>query len=241
MKKIAQLKSLVMAMAVAGSTVAALTPATSQADVSYSAGVSNMYLWRGINISNPAPTVSGSIDWSNDMFYAGTWTSSEGSFDGSSEWDVYGGYTPKVGDFGFTLGYNGYLYPYNAKKMFTDQSTGGGMLSDYVLGMSYKDLSLTAYLNTERSSSGNNMYITADYSIGKVGLHAGINKNDSSASEYTEFNISYAATDKLTFTLSKAQGDGVKSIVKSLTTATNKSADGSEGENPQLQVSYSFM
>ncbi|WP_024851774.1 TorF family putative porin [Hydrogenovibrio kuenenii] len=241
MKKIAQLKSLVMAMAVAGSTVAALTPATSQADVSYSAGVSNMYLWRGINISNPAPTVSGSIDWSNDMFYAGTWTSSEGKFDGSSEWDLYAGYTPKIGDFGFTLGYNAYLYPYANKDMFKYVKTGtnGSMLGDYVLGMAYKDLSLTVYLDARGKDSDNNKYITADYSIGKFGLHAGINKNDKSAAEYTEFNVSYAATDKLTFTLSKAQGDGAKAIAK--TVSANGSGTGAEGENPQLQVSYSFM
>ncbi|MDX1796345.1 MAG: TorF family putative porin, partial [Hydrogenovibrio sp.] len=74
MKKTTQLKSLVMAMAIAGSTVAAIAPATSQADVSYNASVSNMYLWRGINISDPSPVVSGGADYSNASgLYLGTW------------------------------------------------------------------------------------------------------------------------------------------------------------------------
>lgn len=238
MKKTFSVKSLLVSMAIASSAALSVAPATTQAgEVSYNAAVSNMYLWRGINISNPSPVVFGGADYSHESgLYAGTWASSEGGFDNSSEWDLYAGYSPTFGDFGFTVGYVAYLYPYNNKDMFKQQSKGGGMLSDYVLGASYKDLSLTAYLNTERSDSGNNYYITADYAIGKFGLHAGMNKNDDSAAEYTEFNVSYAATDNLTFTLSKAQGDGVKNIVSGLT----GSATGEEGENPQLQVTYAF-
>lgn len=239
MTKLTSLKKIIVAMAVASSAALAVTPATTQAgEVSYNAAVSNMYLWRGINISNPSPAVFGGIDYASDSgFYVGTWTSSEGAFDGSAEVDVYGGFSGSAGDFGYDIGYAAYLYPYANKDMFTfsgDSSGNGSMLGDYIVGLSFKDFSFTAYVDAQTSDAGNNKYLTLDYSIGKFGIHGGINMNDNSGSEYTEFNVSYAATDSLTFTLSKAQGDGVKSIVGGL----GANADG--GENPVVQVTYAL-
>lgn len=237
MKTAFKLKSLALSMAVASSALLSVAPATTQAgELSYNASVSNMYLWRGINISNPSPVVSGGADYAFDSgFYVGTWAASEGKFDGSSEWDIYGGYGQSFGDFSVDVGYAAYLYPYADEDMFEFTGDGGSMLGDVIVGLGYKDLSFTAYINAEGSGSGNNVYYTVDYPIGKFGLHAGINTNDDSDAEYTEFNISYAATDNLTFTLSKAQGDGVKSIVSGLT-----GGNGKEGENPQLQVTYAL-
>lgn len=239
MKKAFSLKSLLVSMAVASSAALSVAPATTHAgEVSYNASVSNMYLWRGINISNPSPVVSGGIDYDfGNGFSVGTWTASEGAFDGSSELDLYGSYGMSFGDFGFSVGYAAYLYPYANKDMFTfsqDASGNGSMLGDVIVGLSYGDLSFTAYINAETDDAGNNKYLTLDYPVGKFGLHAGINMNDNSTAEYTEFNVSYAATDALTFTLSKAQGDGVKGIVGGL----GANPDG--GENPQLQVSYAL-
>jgi len=239
MKKTNSIKKLLSSMAIVSSAALTFAPATTQAgEVSYNAAVSNMYLWRGINISNPSPAVFGGIDYAADSgLYVGTWTSSEGAFDGSAEVDLYGGFSGSAGDFGYDIGYAAYLYPYASKDMFTfsaDSSGNGSMLADYIVGLSFKDLSFTAYINAETGDAGNNKYLTLDYAIGKFGLHGGINMNDNSADEYTEFNVSYAATDSLTFTLSKAQGDGVKSIVGGL----GANADG--GENPVLQVTYAL-
>ncbi len=232
MKKTFQLKTLLLSMAVAGAASVSMVPAAAQAEVSYNAAVSNMYLWRGINISSPNPVVSGGADVSMDSgLFAGVWASSEGYFDNSSETDLYIGYAPTFGDVGLTFEYVAYLYPGASKEMFTSAYDSGGegsMLSDYILGASYKDLSLTGYFNTERSKSGNNVYATLDYSIGKFGLHGGVNMNDDSAAEYTEYNVSYAATDNLSFTLSKAQGDGAIAIA------------GDGAENPLVKVNYDF-
>lgn len=240
MKKATQLKSLLVSMAIASSAALSFAPATTQAgELSYNATVSNMYLWRGINISNPSPVVSGGIDYGFDSgFYVGTWTSSEGGFDGSAELDVYGGYGTSFGDFGVDISYAAYLYPYASKNMFNFPSDGtpGSMLGDIILGLSYGDFGFKAYMNAEGSKSGNNMYYTADYAIGKFGLHAGMNKNDNSTKEYTEFNVSYAATDALTFTLSKAQGDGAKGI----SLDGGATTIGDAAENVQLQVSYAL-
>ncbi|WP_373017692.1 TorF family putative porin [Thiomicrorhabdus sp.] len=239
MKKTFQLKNLVLSMAVAGAAAVSLAPAAAHAEMSYNASVSNMYLWRGINISDPSPVVSGGMDYDfGNGFAVGTWASSEGSFDNSSELDLYGSYSISMGDFGLSLGYNAYLYPTASKEMFKsayDSDGDGSMLSDYVVGLSYKDLSATAFINTERDKSDNNVYVSLDYSIGAFGLHAAKNFNDVSGAEYTDFNVSYAATDALTFTLSKASGDGAIATVAGI-----KGTDGTEAENVQLQVSYAL-
>lgn len=219
MKKTAQLKSLVMAMAVAGSTVAALTPATSQADVSYNASVSNMYLWRGQNLggsNNGVPQVAGGADYSSDMFYAGTWVGS-GDTTAGTEWDVYAGVTPKFGEVSFNLGIAEYMYPSAGSDIAKTD------LSEYVVGIGYKDFSLTSYINTDVTDS---MYFSGDYSMGKIGFHVGVTDQKGTANDYMDYNVSYAATDKLSFVLSMASG---------------KAVDGTSGTSPMLQVSYSLM
>ncbi len=217
MTKSTSLKKIIVAMAVASSAALAVTPATTQAgEVSYNAAVSNMYLWRGTNLSSPAPVVSGGIDYAADSgFYVGTWTSSEGAA-GSTEFDLYGGFAGGMGDFGYDIGYAAYLYPdVNGSDFNRDDAS---LLTEYIVGLSFKDLSATFYLNTEEVSD---MYTSVDYSFGKFGVHAGMYQFKASGSDYTDFNISYSATDSLSFVLSKAQGDGVVGA-----------------ENPMIQVSY---
>lgn len=236
MKTLFSLKPV--ALAVALSSVAGMGAMTSASagELSYNAAVSNMYLWRGINISTPAPAVFGGADYSFDSgFYVGTWTSSEGKFDNSYEYDLYGGYATEVGGVGLAVGYIAYLYPSDNKDMFKDTSEDGSMISEYTLGVSYSGLDFNAYINTNGSKGGNNMYFTAAYPItDKIGFLAGMNKNDDSASEWTHFNVSYAATDSLSFVLSKAQGDGAKNIYDGMGLAPEA------GENPNLQIVYSF-
>lgn len=214
----ARLNTLIGAMTLSTSALLFLMPASANAsEVSYNAAVSNMYLWRGVNLSTPSPAVSGGIDYSHDSgLYLGTWTSSEGAVGGSSEFDLYGGYAASFGDFGIDIGYAAYLYPdVNGQKFSSDDAS---LLTEYVLGLSYSDVSATAYLNTKELSD---MYVSLDYAMGKFGLHAGSYQFKATGNNYTDFNISYSATDALTFTVSKAQGDGVKGK-----------------ENPMLQVSY---
>ncbi|PLA75068.1 hypothetical protein CYQ88_02225 [Hydrogenovibrio sp. SC-1] len=219
MKKTNSIKKLLASMAIVSSAALTFAPATTHAgEVSYNAAVSNMYLWRGQNISSPSPAVFGGIDYAADSgFYVGTWTSSEGAA-GSTEFDLYGGFAGGMGDFGYDIGYAAYLYPDVNGKEFVNSDAS--FLSEYIVGLSFKDLSATFFLYTEEVSD---MYTSIDYSVGKFGLHAGMYKFKASGSDYTDFNVSYAATDSLSFTLSKAQGDGVKGA-----------------ENPMIQVTYAL-
>ncbi len=55
----------------------AFTP-VAQAEVSASLTLSSMYLWRGTNLTPDGPSISGSLDYSNESgVYAGIWTTNE--------------------------------------------------------------------------------------------------------------------------------------------------------------------
>ena len=53
------------------------------------------YVWRGVSQSNSDMAISGGFDYSNGMFYAGTWASNidfqDGADDANVELDFYGG------------------------------------------------------------------------------------------------------------------------------------------------------
>jgi len=218
MKKTFALKPLALSLVVAAASAASVVPATAQAEVSYNAAVSNFYLWRGQDISAGAPAVSGGIDYAHDSgLYAGVWTTSE---EGGTETDLYAGYGFSVEDFSANIAYWSYWYPSDGVKSSFDRDEGS-LLSEVELTVGYADLSLSAYIDTEEKE---NRYYSLDYSIGDFGLHAGKYVFEADDSDYTDYGVSYAATDNLSFTLSKAQGDGI--------------ADGNE--KPLLNVSYGF-
>ena len=222
MNKTFKLKSLLLSMVVAGAATASIAPTVAQAEVSYNAAVSNMYLWRGQQISAASGVVSGGADYSHESgLYVGMWTSSEGAAE-STEYDLYGGYAFKLGEVDLTVGYNAYLYPDAGGSKFGRDS--GSLITEYMLSAGYGDLSATAYINTETDDADNYKYVSLDYAIGSFGLHAGATLADTDENEYTDVNVSYAATDALSFTVSKAQGDGIADV----------------NEKPMIQVTYSF-
>lgn len=216
MKKTLKLKTLALSLAVAGASFASIAPSVAQAEVSYNAAVSNMYLWRGQDISDGQGVVSGGIDYSHDSgLYAGVWASSEAA---GTETDLYAGYGLTSGDFGLNLAYWAYFYPSDGTKASFDRDEGS-LISEYEVTLSYADLSATAMIDTEDTDL---VYYSLNYGIGDFGLHAGM--YELGADDYTDFNVSYAATDNLSFTLSKAQGDALAA----------------EDEKPMLNVTYAF-
>ena len=62
-----------------------------EVEVTASVAVSNMYLWRGNNLGNSTPAISGDINASAGGFYGGIWGSS-GDAESGNEFDVYAGF-----------------------------------------------------------------------------------------------------------------------------------------------------
>ena len=230
MKKTTNLTATALAVAVAtGASFAA--PQSALADTSATVSVSNMYLWRGQNISNPSPQVAGSLDYSNSGFYVGVWGSSEGPFDGSSEIDLYAGYGMSFGDFGFDVSYWKYLYP-GAQVGGVECDLGDCDLSDAVLSLSYGPVALTGYFGVE-SGSTKDKYYTLSGTMSSFTLLYGLYQSGESADgmDYSHLQLSYAFNDEVTFTISKASEDGYGLGASSRSTVFT--------ENPLFQVSYS--
>jgi uncharacterized protein (TIGR02001 family) len=194
-----KLSSLALTGAVSLGAVA--MPTIASAELSSDLSISSMYLWRGQDVSAGNPAVSSSISYDfGNGFSVGTWASSEGA-SGSYEVDLLASYAGKVGEFGYSIGVADYLYPQNAASL-TDSD-----ITEYILSGSYMDFSLTAYINTNQSGNDDYKYYSLDYSMGKVGLHYGMTSVGTSANEYSDINVSYALTDNLTWTVSKAMGN----------------------------------
>ena len=226
MKKAFSLRALTVAVALASSAVA--LPGAAQAEVSSDLTISSMYLWRGMDISDGKPALSSTIQYDHESgFYAGTWFSTEGtpsravdvtlvgapatvsatsdagSNGGSYEIDAYLGYAKSFGDFGIDVGYAVYMYP-EAQAKITDSD-----ISEYIIGGSWKDLSVTAYIDTDAAASDDYKYYSVDYSYEKFGFHYGMTDKSIDGGDYTDMNVSYAVTEEMTWTLSQASGDAI--------------------------------
>lgn len=188
--------------------VAVATPA--MAEVSASASVANMYLWRGIDLGDGSAAVSGDIVVSKGGAYGGIWVSSGDDALGN-EYDYFVGYGGDVGDFSYDLSLWNYNYSDDglAGKGFDVSDDTTGELSEVILTLGYGDFSFSYYDNVAGGSGYE--YYTLSGAVGKfsatVGYHdipAGPGGND----EMTHLDVSYAFNDNLSFTASKVVEQG---------------------------------
>ncbi len=206
-----KLSSVALASAMALGAMTAST--TASAEVSYSATLSSMYFWRGQNISDGAPALSGDISYSHDSgLYAFAWMSSEGvsgtstatnttGDDDGGEVDVGIGYAGEVGGVGYDISYYKFWYPEEDSEV----TSFGDADAEFVLGLSYDPVSFTAYIDAKGDKTYK--YYTLGGSVGPVDLTYGMTDNDGASNDYTHIDVTYNATDKLSFTVSKKSLD----------------------------------
>jgi uncharacterized protein (TIGR02001 family) len=199
-------QSMILVTAISGTTLLSAMPAA-QAETTASIAVSNMYLWRGLDLSNPAggspsgAAVSGDLYYTHESgVYTGIWMSSEG-LSNSHETDLNLGYSHSFGDFGLDVGADEYLYTENGdpKKIDWDKTDA----AEYYIGGSYGPVSLKVLQNTAKPD---NRYFTLDGSYGMFGAHIGKTSNKDSQSEYTDYNVSVTPMENLTVLVSMASG-----------------------------------
>ncbi|MPQ76775.1 TorF family putative porin [Hydrogenovibrio sp. JE_KL2] len=153
MKKTAQLKSLVMAMAVAGSTVAALAPATSQAGASANIGAVTKYYFRGLAQTDSAAAQGGlDYDFGDSGFSVGTWESSlsNGGTNQGLEYDLYGGWSGSFS--GLDVGVNLTRYGYT-KDFKKDANAFDSSYLEASASLGYKFLSLDVATGSHEGAS----------------------------------------------------------------------------------------
>jgi uncharacterized protein (TIGR02001 family) len=194
------LKPISLAVAVASSAMA--LPTVANAGVSAGLGVSNFYLFRGVNFTPTGAAVSGSLDYSHDSgFYAGNWFITDAST-GGTEVDFYAGFAGEMSGIGYDIGLITYDWPQDAgsEKWF---DTSELMLSFSAGGASF---SIFESLQGE-SQGGGYTYYTLGYSMGQFGITYGGFSTDAVGGEVAHLDISFQATDDLAFTFSNIVED----------------------------------
>lgn len=160
MKHAFKMKSLVLSMAIAGSSVAALAPATTQAGVTGNVGIVSDYIFRGIAQNGTSAAAQGGIDYEHDSgVYAGIWASNVGPGAGL-EYDIYAGYGTEIS--GLTLGAGFTLYNYT-KDSSKDSNAWDTSYTEFNLSAGYGMFSLAYDFGTHAKWANDGSDL--DYSV----------------------------------------------------------------------------
>lgn len=231
----------VAAVALAGAVTVA-SPAL--AEVSASAAVSNMYLWRGIDLGDGSAAVSGDLVYSNGGAYAGLWVSSGDDALGN-EYDLFAGYGGESGDFSYDIS----LWNYN----YSDEGLSGngfdvsddttGELSEIIVTLGYGGISFSYYDNIAGGSGYT--YMTLGGSVGKFSATLGRHDSDVDSGavgngDMTHLNISYAFNDNLSFTASKVIDQDCDKDDMSVTCIDEETGSVAFDEDLKFAVVYSL-
>lgn len=192
-------------------------PLAVQAGTSASFGVSNMYLWRGKNLTPDGGAISGSLDYKLMGLHAGIWMSTEHQ---GHETDLTVGYGAKLGPIDVDATYWKILYPENQNPVVdnngNDPVFSKGSLQHHKLPLDdtdYSEVSLSAswgpvsfagYFGVESGAPSDNYY-TLKGTIDKYSLLVGSwDTEDPAADAYAHLTFGYAATENLSFAVSMA-------------------------------------
>lgn len=188
MKSLRTVRYSLLAAAVAGG---AMFSSAAVAGVSATAGVANLYLWRGQNLGGGTPVVMGSLDYSHDTgLFAGVWSSSAGP---DSEIDLYAGYAYSSDAFGFKVTAYDYTYP---------RTPITGDLQEVVLTVSASGFFADAIIGAGDFEDAN--YYDIGYTMGKFTGKLGMMDTEDVAvdTNYSHLDLTYAYNERLSFTVS---------------------------------------
>lgn len=213
------MKKLAQAIALAGVMTTGLTATTSvfaeDVEVSASAAVASMYLWRGQDLGNGAAAVSGDLTASMGGAYAGVWTSSGDSGLGN-EYDLYVGFGGEAEDFSYDISLWTYVYPSSANFPYAvvddtdagdsdaiEDATSGNTFSasELIVSAGFMGASFSYYYPVS-SNPDDYSYLTLGYGMDAYSATLGMAMDDVDGG-YTHLDLSYAYNDSLAFTLSK--------------------------------------
>lgn len=209
--KLNKFSTLAISSALAVSSLA-MVPGVASAETSASLTLSNMYLWRGTNLTPDAPAISGSLDYANETgFYTGVWTTNE---DDGHETDLYAGFAGDAGGLSYDVSYWYYIYPEDG---FTGEGGTGvnvdlsdNDLSEIIIGLGFGDFGAGLYISSEtfQPTDSDYIYYTLDYTINDFNiLYGAWSYDDAGNDEYSHITVTYSYNDNLSFGISKASED----------------------------------
>jgi len=186
---------LILASAIATSVISAPVMADSSVDVAASAAVASAYLWRGQDLGDGSPAISGDIVASAGGAYAGIWGSSGDDASGN-EYDLFAGYGAEMGGVTVDVSVWNYVYPDlgESEGTFAD-------LSEIILSVGFGPVAVTYYDNIAGDTGYT--YLTVGAEFGAFSATYGTTSNDDSDNDYAHLDLGYAYNDNLSFTLSQ--------------------------------------
>ncbi len=175
--------------------------ASAEVELSASAGVANMYLWRGMDLGNGSAQVSGDLTASIAGAYGGVWVSSGDSATGT-EYDVYLGYGGEAGDFSYDISVWSYVYPSTTPSDLDKV----GDLSEVILTLGYGAFSFSYYDNVAGATSYE--YYTFSGEMDDFSATLGLHDPDEADGQtfdddVVHLDLSYAYNENLSFTASQ--------------------------------------
>ncbi|MDK2778127.1 MAG: TorF family putative porin [Pseudomonadota bacterium] len=199
MKKLSQ--AIVLAGAMTAGLAAVNTAQAADVEISASAGVSNMYLWRGTDLGQGSAMVDGSLDVAMGGLYGGVWIGS-GDSGAGQEYDLYVGYAGEAGDFSYDISAVTYTYPGESLED-GDREGNTFELSEYTIGLGYQFVSFSYTGPLAGDGNDDYSYITLGAGYDAYSLTIGFADDEGSEADYTHVDVGYAFNDNLSFTLSK--------------------------------------
>lgn len=208
MKSLRTVRYSLLAAAVAGG---AMFSSAAVAGVSATAGVANLYLWRGQNLGGGTPVVMGSLDYSHDSgLFAGIWGSSGDTASGN-ETDLYAGYAYSSDAFSIKGTFYDYFY-----------SRAGGAVGDLqeaVLTVSASGFFADAIIGVGDFEENN--YYDIGYTYDKFTVKYGMTDLDGldavgapTEEDYSHIDLTYAYNSRLAFTISSiADSDDASAVI----------------------------
>ena len=199
-----------------GAVLAASPAAAASFDPSLSAGVgiSNMYLFRGSNLSDGSAHVSGSLDVDSGMgLYAGVWAAS-GDDGLGQEYDLYAGYSTAITeDISIDVGAINYIYPKQSRvsEQVVDDGSGNAILADRRVNQDgFADFSeayasISAYgasLSYYDNVAGAPGFTYTSLSYGYGPISATVGQNSTDDTDNTHFDLTFQFNDEVSFTAS---------------------------------------
>ncbi len=187
----------------------------SQAELSAAVDLSNLYLFRGVNLSAGSPLIAGTLNYNHDSgLYAGVWTAS-GDDAAGVEVDYYLGYNGQVQDLGYSVQYLNYYYP-------VSKGTANAIvdLDDWAelsLALSYQDIKASLTAPTKDDAAGEYLYYSLGYGYDKVSATLGLHDHKDTAKDYSHVDVKYQFNERVSFVVSQVLDTGSGSTLNDAT------------------------
>jgi uncharacterized protein (TIGR02001 family) len=209
---------------------------------SASVGLTSNYLFRGITLSDDDAAISGSLDWSYNGFYVGTWGSSIDAVESETmELDYYAGYVGEVAGLTYSVDFLYYDYPGEDGSPTDDLAyyEFGGSLS-YTFDVDYAPTAGILVLHSpdfygetgSATAYESSLSVTLPADIG-LGVHYGVQELDST--HYDPDSYTYYGID-----LTKSIGKFDFTVGYSDTDSDGEAFQGSETDEFYISVGASI-